>query len=96
MTKSGVFRDPRRPLWRYWLARCLIHAALGLLPPGRVKVELHELLRDWSFGVFLAVSGVPQMDYGRCFECKAPLFKPSPALGPVCLKCNPHLLERVA
>jgi hypothetical protein len=31
--------------------------------------------------------------YGECFECKAPLFKPSPSRGPVCLACNPSMLD---
>lgn len=35
-------------LCRYYLASWLITAGLSALPPGRVKVELHNLISAWS------------------------------------------------
>lgn len=35
-------------VFRFWLGRALIHAGIGVMPQGRVRRELEEILWAWS------------------------------------------------
>lgn len=42
-------------LLRFWLGRVLIHVGLRVMPPGRVRRELHGMLALWGARVRLEV-----------------------------------------
>lgn len=41
----------RVALWRYYAGRTVIHLGLRLLPSGRVRSELYQLIDVWASGV---------------------------------------------
>ena len=41
---------------RFWLSRVLIHAGLRVLPQGRMKSELYNLIYQWAIQVQAALA----------------------------------------
>ena len=41
---------------RFWLGRTLIHAGLHVMPQGRVKAELYNLIDQWATQVQAALA----------------------------------------
>lgn len=47
-------------MWRYRLARWFVHAGLNVLPPGRVQIELEDLLRGWGAMVYRTLNKIQE------------------------------------